>query len=516
MPDEALPPPEGTEPLSAPAPTVSLTLEATLPPEVAARLTRLPAIAQRRVGRSRGASENLLWLDTPTGTLAAEGLALEQAPRGGRTLLRALPAPGTASHPGALPEPLPLELLPECAPEAPYVSIAAFDGRRLAFTLDDPDGTTPASGSMGPVTAILHTGKLRAVAAEREVARLTLSGPPGAVVALMQAIAAELPALPPLASLPEEARALAHGVPARPRRRGAPDLANAETVADALAQASGHLADAVLAMVPLVGVDAGPEGVHQMRVGLRRLRSMLKLMRKSADGPAPRALEDGLKTLLGHLGPARDWDVFTRGIGAEIASAMPGNRPLAQFLDAAEARRQQAYAALEAFLASAAFRAIAWSLAAFPATGAWREGASAEALALQAGALEDFGAHLLARRWKGLAKDAADMAGMDGERLHEMRLDAKRLRYAAELFAPLFAQRRTRRFQKRLAGLQEALGLANDAMVASNLAQSLANGRAERSFAIGVVTGWAQARAVHIRREAEESWAALDAAGPFW
>ncbi len=507
MPDEAPTHPQGAEPLPEPMPGAQLTLEATIPPEAAARLTRLPAIAQRRTGRSRGAGENLLWLDTPTGTLAAEGLALEQVPRGGRTLLRAIPAPGTASHPGALPEPLPAEMLPDCAPEAPYVSIAAFDGRRLAFTLDDP---------AGPVTAILRNGKLRAVAAEREVARLTLTGPPAAVVALMQAIAAELPALPPLASLPEEARALAHGVPVRPRRRGAPDLATAETVEDALAQASGHLADAVLAMVPLVGVDAGPEGVHQMRVGLRRLRSMLKLMRKAADGPAPGALEAGLKTLLAHLGPARDWDVFTRGLGAEIASAMPGNRPLAQFLDAAEQRRVAAYAALETFLASAEFRAIAWSLAAFPAGCAWREGASAEALALQAGALEDFGAHLLARRWKGLARDATEMAAMEAERLHEMRLDAKRLRYAAELFAPLFGHRRTRRFLKRLAGLQEALGLANDATVASDLAQSLANGRAERSFAIGVVTGWAQARALHIRRKAEEAWAELDAAGPFW
>ena len=507
MPDDAPMLPQGAEPPPGALAEAQLTLEATIPPEAAARLTRLPAIAQRRAGRSRGAAENLLWLDTPTGTLAAEGLALEQVPRGGRTLLRAIPAPGAASHPGALSEPLPAEMLPECAPEAPYVSIAAFDGRRLAFTLDDP---------AGPIIAILHTGKLRAVAAEREVARLTLTGPPGAVVALMEAIAAELPVLPPLASLAEEARALAHGVPARLRRRGAPDLATAKTVADALAQASGHLADAVLAMAPQARVDAGPEGVHQMRVGLRRLRSMLKLMRKAADGPAPRALETGLKTLLGHLGPARDWDVFTRGIGAEIAGAMPGNRPLAQFLDAAEQRRQDAYAALEAFLASAAFRAIAWSLAAFPATSAWRDGASAEALTLQAASLEDFGAHLLGRRWKGLAKDATDMAEMDAERLHEMRLDAKRLRYAAELFAPLFAQKRTRRFQKRLASLQEALGLANDATVASDLAQSLANGRAERSFAIGVVTGWAQARAMHIRQEAEESWAALDAAGPFW
>ncbi|MBR0655845.1 CYTH and CHAD domain-containing protein [Plastoroseomonas arctica] len=509
MPDQDVPTAEIIEipPPPEPPAAASLTLEVALPPEDAARLSRLPAIAARRNGRSRGAAESLLWLDTPTGTLAAEGLALEQSPRGQRSLIRALPAPHGASHPGAAPETLPIETLPECAPEAPYISIAAFDGRRLSFTLDDP---------AGPVTAILRTGKLRAVAAEREIARLTLTGPPGAVVAMIQAIAAELPALPPLASLAEEARALAHGIPARPRRRGAPDLATAETVADALAQASGHLADAVLAMAPLVGADAGPEGVHQMRVGLRRLRSMLKLMRKAADGPAPRALEDGLKTLLAYLGPARDWDVFTRGLGAQVAEAMPGNRPIAQFLDAAEQRRQEAYVALEAFLAGPGYRAIAWELAAFPATLAWREGASADALALQATPLEAFGAHLLGRRWKGLARDAAGMEAMDGERLHEMRLDAKRLRYAAELFAPLFAPRRTRRFQKRLAALQEALGLANDATVASNLAQSLANGRAERSFAIGVVTGWAQAQAVRIRRDAEDTWTALDAAGPFW
>ncbi|MDB5314264.1 MAG: hypothetical protein JWO24_108 [Rhodospirillales bacterium] len=512
MPDRALPDSDITDPppvVDGPAPP-TLTLEVAIPAGEAARLTRLPLIAARRTGRSRGTAESLLWLDTPTGTLAAEGLALEQSPCGGRTLIRALPAPGTESHPGAALETLPIEKLPECAPEAPYVSIAAFEGRRLTFTLDNPGVPT------APLTGTLRTGKLRAVAAEREVARLTLTGPPDAVLALIHAIAAELPALPPIASLAEEARALAYGVAIRPRRRGAPDLAKAETVEDALAQASGHLADAVLAMAPLAHAGAGPEGVHQMRVGLRRLRSMLKLMRKAADGPAPRALEAGLKTLLGYLGPARDWDVFTRGIGAEVASAMPGNRAITQFVEAAEQRRQEAYAALEDFLASPAYRAIAWDLANFAATQAWRAGASAEALALQASPLEDFGAHVLARRWKGLARDAADMAAMDGERLHEMRLDAKRLRYAAELFAPLFTHRRTRRFQKRLAALQETLGVANDATVASNLAQSLANSRAERSFAIGMVTGWAKAKAARNRQDAEDKWTELDAAGPFW
>jgi CHAD domain-containing protein len=504
-PPETAPPPVVPEPPPAPPP---LTLELAIPAEDAPRLTRLPAIGSRRTGRSRGGAETLIWFDTPQGALAAAGLALEQgSPRSPRKLLVTLPPEGTAWHPGLPPAMAAEDAMPAAAAEAPLVAIAAFHGRRLGFTLSDP---------AGEVDVVLRTGKLRAVADEHPVARLTLTGPAAAVLAITAEIAAELPALPPAAALAEEARAIAQGDAPRPRRKGAPDPGGAETVEEAFALAVGHLSEVVLALAPKARADAGPDAVHQMRVGLRRLRSVMKLFRKAADGPVPKALEAGLKTLLGFLGPARDWDVFTLGIGRAIGEAMPEERAVAALLEAAEGRRQAAYAALERYLASPEYRRLAWDMTGFVAAARWRDGASPEALAVLAAPLKPFAGALLEKRWAGLAEDGAAMAEMDDERLHEMRLDAKRLRYTAELFAPLWAGRRARRFLKRLAAMQEALGLANDAVVAGGLAGSLANGRAERAYAIGIVTGWARARVGRVRREASQTWDELDATGSFW
>jgi triphosphatase len=122
---------------------------------------------------------------------------------------------------------------------------------------------------------------------------------------------------------------------------------------------------------------------------------------------------------------------------------------------------------------------------------------------------------LLRKRWRRLKHAGAAMEELDSTALHEMRLDAKRLRYAAEPFAALWPGRAAKRFTRRLADLQEALGLANDATVAATLATRLA-GRGAGAFAIGAVTGFAAGRAEGSRIAAISAWKALRKAGPFW
>jgi hypothetical protein len=97
--------------------------------------------------------------------------------------------------------------------------------------------------------------------------------------ALAEALAADLPLLPATESLPEVALAMAEGRPPRPRRSGLPSLPPEMTVEAALPFAVGHLLDVLLSEIGQCGPDAGPRGVHQSRVALRRLRSLVKLLR---------------------------------------------------------------------------------------------------------------------------------------------------------------------------------------------------------------------------------------------
>jgi CHAD domain-containing protein len=327
---------------------------------------------------------------------------------------------------------------------------------------------------------------------------------------------ADLPLLPPRAALAEEGRALARdggGAAPRPRHRGAPDLAGAATVEDALLRAVGHLLDVMLHQAPGCRLDAGPEGVHQLRVALRRLRSVLKAFRPAARGPALDELDEGLKALARRLGPARDWDVFLAGLAAEAAAALGEDRRLSGLKRAAEAKRDAAYHALRRELDGPNFRRLALDGVSLLLRRPWRADADADAAVLDA-PLAEFAAPLLEKRWRKLREGGDGMAGHSLEELHEVRLEAKRLRYVAELFAPIWGGKASRRFLKRLSALQEALGTVNDAAVARGLLGALDGGAP--AWAAGAVEGFAAARVGPARESALSRWDDVAAAKAFW
>jgi CHAD domain-containing protein len=284
---------------------------------------------------------------------------------------------------------------------------------------------------------------------------------------------------------------------------------------EALLRAVGHLLDVMLHQAPACRLEAGPEGVHQLRVALRRLRSVLKAFRPAARGAALEALDDELKALARRLGPARDWDVFLGGLAAEAAAALGGeDRRLAALRRAAEAKRDAAYGALRRELDGPNFRRLALDGVSLLLRRPWRgEPDAADAAVLDAPP-EEFGAALLDKRWRKLRQGGDGIAGHSFEALHELRLEAKRLRYAAELFAPLWGGNAARRFLKRLSALQEALGTVNDAAVARGLLAALDGGAP--AWAAGAVEGFAVARVGPARESALSCWEDVAAAKAFW
>lgn len=366
---------------------------------------------------------------------------------------------------------------------------------------------------------------------EAPAARLTLAGPAGPVLETIEALAALQPLLPPRMALAEEARALARGAAPAPRRLGPPHLAPGLDVEAALALAIGHLVEVLLWHAPIAHAGAKPEGVHQMRVAIRRLRSVLRVFRPACDGAALRDVDAAAKRIADALGPARDWDVFLGGLGAELGHALPDEPRIAALLRAARARREAAYAALRPVIDGPELRQLAWQAVAVIETRPWRAEDDPAAASRRAEPLPDFAARLLDRRWKRVAGQGTEIAGLPDEDFHALRIEAKRLRYAAELFAPLWPRKRTKRFLKRLAKVQDAFGLANDAVVARALMAALADtrgasgddgrgapsdGRAALAWAGGAAEGWALARARSARRRAEAAWERLLAEGIFW
>src|SRR5262245_16541647 len=73
--------------------------------------------------------------------------------------------------------------------------------------------------------------------------------------------------------------------------------------------------------VALVGSD--PEGVHQLRVAVRRIRAALKAANQRAEHAEDGALRAELRWFFGELGPLRDLDVLIARLREETADFTP-------------------------------------------------------------------------------------------------------------------------------------------------------------------------------------------------
>jgi CHAD domain-containing protein len=258
-----------------------------------------------------------------------------------------------------------------------------------------------------------------------------------------------------------------------------------------------------------------PHAVHQMRVAVRRARSALSIFRPALQAGALDAVNDGLKALGGSLGPARDWDVFADETVPEIRQAIPGDERLER-LDAASSRQRTAHRKdLTQYLGGPAFRLLGIELAWFAAARSWHALPEQPAEAEPA-TLATFADAVLQHRWRKLLSAGKRIDELDIPSLHGVRLRAKRLRYAAEMFATLHDGKAATRFIDRLSDLQQRLGVLNDGAVASHLLLELGGAGGRHAYATGVIAGFLTARAQRIRPRIIKSFERFKRQSAYW
>lgn len=253
-----------------------------------------------------------------------------------------------------------------------------------------------------------------------------------------------------------------------------------------------------------------PEGAHQIRVGLRRLRTALRVFRP-AIGPSGEKLATLAGDLARIVGRQRDADVLLDEICAPLAGEVSEADGFAALRETLERHRSAMRAETRQALEGPAWRGFALELALWPA-------ALPEDPALDE-PLRNFAPKALKKVWTKVARRARDMKTMTIEERHELRKALKKLRYAIEFFAPLFPSGEVAPFVKRLKRLQDDFGYLNDA---ANAAHVVALVRADDSAgapaheAAGFVLGWHAARAEDCWRDARRRWTRLKAQERFW
>ncbi len=289
-----------------------------------------------------------------------------------------------------------------------------------------------------------------------------------------------------LAALPEgegkALKALEEGLAAlgaEPLRRGdparrlhpelAPYQAKPEAPIDPDARAFDAASDIVAACLPVlraneagIVADLDTEHLHDHRVALRRIRSVLSLFKDVYDADQTGDLKARFSALMAPTGPLRDLDVYLLEREAFYAMAPEAlHEGLDEMFELFARERAAEQARLAEFL-----RSPAWleEMTALEALFRDREG-------LKPGPDADHGAWALAceliwGRYRKIRRTGAKLIHeAPDEEIHKLRIHCKKLRYLMEFFAPLFPAKPFADLLKPLKTLQEALGVFNDASV---------------------------------------------------
>jgi inorganic triphosphatase YgiF len=464
------------------------------------------------------------YFDTPDLALKAAGFTLrvreagakqiqtvKAKPRGtGLALDRAeyeSPVGASAALPdlGLLPEEVAgaIEKLCGAAPPRP---VFTTDIRRRTAYLKTPDAL---------IELALDEGAILAGAEKEPLRELELELKEGAPLALYRealALLEEVPLRLSLRSKAERGFRIASGGAISPVKAGPIELEATATAGEALEAALSSALSQILANEPAIMEAGDPEGIHQMRVGLRRLRAMIGLLGDRSE--ELNLLSSKAKEYAAILGEARDLDVFEEEILSPVAALDLLDVDLAPIVSALKRARKAAWTHVRTALSEPEFTKFLLTLA-----------CEIEALR-EAGKGGDLGA---AAREAGAARleKAAAKAGKLGRKFaalppparHELRKRLKKLRYAAQVFEPLFKSGQTAPYLTHLGALQDSLGALNDVAAAEETLARLpvaAQHRTAAAKAGGFILGYHGRRAEQDLKAAEKLWKKFAKAPRFW
>lgn len=251
-----------------------------------------------------------------------------------------------------------------------------------------------------------------------------------------------------------------------------------------------------------------PEGVHQLRVAARRLRSVLRTFGPIIDQNKTVEAIEGVRWLGRAAGTVRDLDVLQASF-AEQAGTLSGD--LAPVFDDLKKRRGAAHEALLQTLSSDRYLGFIRGLKVL---------AEDDALTTEATKSCRIVLPKLARRsWRKLRKAARPLRDDSPvESFHAVRITAKRARYAAEAVAPFLPSKmgkRIRAFAFQAEKVQNVLGEKQDAVVARETLLEYANLYADDgrlNLALGQLMERYDMIANARRREFFDAWGKLDSA----
>lgn len=278
---------------------------------------------------------------------------------------------------------------------------------------------------------------------------------------------------------------------------------------DALVQVAGN--------ARLLQRAHNPDVLHQLRVGLRRFRAALSVFKDMLDPEGLNAARTETRWLAGELAEARDLDVFLQRASSEDDIEESAGR--AAFFRALRHAQAEAYERALHAVRSHRFRALLLSLGEWLEVGGWRRLANDQQRALREGPVAGLAATVMDTLDRRLRRRSHKFRQLDVASRHDLRKQAKKLRYAAAFFGEVFPRRpkRRARFIAALKELQDRLGELNDMALARAVAMRAVGRRSgELAFAAGLEVGRLTKDEDVVLDAANDTLKAYRKVKPFW
>jgi triphosphatase len=494
---------------------IEIELKLVVDPEHLADFNETPIIATN--ARSKGSRKHLktVYYDTPERKLRRHGLSLRVRQSGARftqtVKTESCDDPLTrgeweASVPSIAPDValatpfIPAKVQADLERQ-PLEPVFASDIHRHLRLVDLPSGTVEVAFDHG----LLKAGDCTLPVSEIELE--LKAGSAGAIYELALRLAEHGEVRPSIRAKSERGFDLAENAPPTAPKPRKLRLDPSVPLDDAFARILRACLHHVLQSLPVAEDGRDVEGVHQLRVALRRLRSALHLMRSVGSLSKLDMLRLEAKWLASNLSAAREWDIFQSQTLPGIAKGCPSVTGFDALEDVAQKRRSAAYRKVRFVLADRRCARFVLSLGAWIEARGWRSDIAPEDLSKLAEPAIAFAQRTLSAQYAKVLKRGRHLKSMSPEERHRLRLAVKKLRYGTDFLLPLCGEgKAVKRFRDRLIELQEELGSYNDMATTASLMSGLDMESPDSRVAAAAIAGWQASALGGVEQRLRDTW----------
>jgi triphosphatase len=269
------------------------------------------------------------------------------------------------------------------------------------------------------------------------------------------------------------------------------------------------------------------EALHQIRIGLRRLRAATSFCSDIVAGPQTEFVKAELKWVTQDPSPARDLDVYISEVLTPFGEQHKDNADFRSLYRDFERRRAAAFERAVDAVGSDRYRDLLIELAAWIEAGEWSHADEQATRAPHERPIETHAAERLGRWRKKIVKIVKAFDQLDAGQRHKLRIAVKKFRYATEFVANVFPRKKSKRrriaFLNSAKRIQDCLGAFNDIAVHEKLNLEMLDGPDHaspkllrgRAFVAGLVSGQEEAQTAKLTKGAAAALADFRAAKPF-